>query len=296
MAPVGTPERLLDGVDALGEGPVWFDEALWWVDIDRCLVHRWSGSEPRLTWQLDRPASAVLPASDGGVLVTTSHGVERLHLDDDARLELLVPIEADLDDTRANDAACDPDGTLFVGTMHVSASPDRGKLYRIVDGYAEVVWQPVTISNGLGWSPDGQNFYYVDTARGSVDVAGRSAAGRPGPRRVLVPPAGAPGVPDGLAVAADGSIWVARWGGGCVGVHAPDGELMGRIPLPARHVTNCAFGPAGSDTLFVTTAADPDHPDGMAGSVFRVPVAVDGLPPTPVDVATLSAPQPGASR
>lgn len=295
---MGSPQRVPVGLDELGEGPRWFDAALWWVDIDRCLLHRWQEPGPPVSWQLDRPASAVLPASDGGVLVTTPHGVERLHLDveGDARLERLVPIEADLDDTRANDAACDPDGTLYVGTMHVAAEPDRGTLYRIVEGQAEPVWRPVTISNGLGWSPDARHLYYVDTARGSVDVAARSSTGALGPRRVLVPRGVAPGVPDGLAVAADGSIWVARWGGGCVRLHTPDGQLLGQVTLPARHVTSCSFGAPGSDTLYVTTAADPEDRAGVAGSVFRVPVAVDGLAPTPVDVTTLRAPQQRASR
>lgn len=266
--------------DELGEGPAWFYDALWWVDIAGRRVNRWASGSESESWQLDRPASAVLPACDGSVIVTTSSGVERLHLATSTRgdLELLVPIEPDVEGNRSNDAACDPDGTLYVGTMHVDALPDRGTLYRVVDGRSEPVWYPVTISNGLGWSPDGRHMYYVDTGTGSVDVAPRAIDGGLGPRTTLVPADAAQGAPDGLAVAADGTIWVARWAGGCVAVHAPDGRMLGQVELPVRNVTSCCFGAPGSGSLFVTSAADPQDTTGLAGTVFRIPVEVDGVP------------------
>ena len=84
-----------------------------------------------------------------------------------------------------------------------------------------------SISNGIGWSPDDR----VDVPRGHaarrrVDVYEFDAGGRRDRR------AGGPrsrwrrtqGRPDGLAVDAEGGIWVALWGGGAVQRFSPEGE------------------------------------------------------------------------
>jgi sugar lactone lactonase YvrE len=89
------------------------------------------------------------------------------------------------------------------------------------------------------------------------------------------------GRPDGLAVDAEGGIWLALWGGGAVQRYTADGVLDARLELPATNVTSCCFGDPDLGTLYVTSAARgvPDEP--LAGFVFAHRPGVAGLPATP---------------
>jgi len=61
------------------------------------------------------------------------------------------------------------------------------------------------------------------------------------------------GAPDGLAVDADGDVWVALGPGGGIARFTPDGELRERHDVPgAEFVSSVAF--AGEDDLLVATA------------------------------------------
>jgi gluconolactonase len=65
----------------------------------------------------------------------------------------------------------------------------------------------IKLTNGLGFSPDGKRLYHSDSRNNMVGVYDVSSDGGVGERRVFARVE--PGVPDGLAVAEDGSVWVA---------------------------------------------------------------------------------------
>ena len=144
----------------------------------------------------------------------------------------------------------------------------------------------MTNSNGIAWSPDGAELYYVDTGRGSLDrleldPASGAVAGRT--TLVRVPPRD--GLPDGLTVDAEGYLWLALWGGGCVRRYTPRGELDRELRLPVDLVTSVTFGGEGLAELYVTTARDGLTPaqlteQPLAGSVFRCRPGVQGLAPS----------------
>jgi sugar lactone lactonase YvrE len=74
---------------------------------------------------------------------------------------------------------------------------------------------------------------------------------------------------------AEGHLWVAHWGGGCISRFAMDGSLLARVELPTSHITNVCFGGAKLDRLFVTSAqaglsAEQLAKEPMAGRVFEV--------------------------
>ena len=87
------------------------------------------------------------------------------------------------------------------------------------------------------------------------------------------------GFPDGMTVDAEGLLWVAHWGGGCISRFTPEGQRQRWIELPASQITNVVFAGDNLDRLFVTSAADgkPDEP--LAGSLFEVDPGVRGLEP-----------------
>ena len=80
------------------------------------------------------------------------------------------------------------------------------------------------------------------------------------------------GHPDGMAVDAEGHVWVCHWGASRITRFAPDGTVERTVSVPTAQVTKCAFGGPDLTTLYITTAAigrDP-HIDVMAGHLFKV--------------------------
>jgi sugar lactone lactonase YvrE len=275
----------------LGEGPCWDadrDELLW-VDIVEAQVHRAAlDTEGRLagptTTQLDRPVGAVAPVAGGGHILAAGPGF--LFADSSGKIRELAQPEAGRADVRMNDGACDPRGRFWAGTMAYDESPGAGVLYRLDrEGACVSVLDGLTISNGIGWSPDGTVMYLADSGarrleafdfdEGSGEISGR--------RTILQ--VTEPGVaPDGLTVDQLGDIWVAMWDGGAVRRYSPEGELRSTVPVPVERPTSCAFGGPDLATLFITTARQglgnaelARQPD--AGRVFRVDgLGVCGLP------------------
>jgi sugar lactone lactonase YvrE len=268
----------------LGEGPTWdaATERLLWVDILAAEVHRLDptdGSDAVL--HTPQHVGAAKPRSAGGIVVNLCDGVGLY--DPDGTLTWLVRWPSD--GCRGNDAAVDVAGHLWAGTMRYDEAPGGGRLRR-VDGTGEVVevLGDVTVSNGIGWSPDGHLMYYVDSPTRRVDVFDVDAdTGLVAGRRPFVQLAAeTAGAPDGLTVDADGCVWVALWDGGAVHRYSPLGALDRRVELPVTRPTACAFGGAALADLYVTTArvglneaqlgAQPH-----AGSVLVLAAAGSGL-------------------
>jgi sugar lactone lactonase YvrE len=189
---------------------------------------------------------------------------------------------------RMNDGKTDPAGRFWAGTMRLDGRPGRGALYRL-DGRdaATPVIEPVSISNGLGWSRDGERMFYIDSPTRIVrQYAFDAAAGALGESSILVDTSPYPGLPDGLAVDAEDNLWIAFWGGGAVrSFSGADGTLLEVIHLPVTRPTSCTFGGRDLGRLLITTArAELSEAElaeqPLAGSVLTVEPGVAGMPPT----------------
>lgn len=264
----------------VGECPVWhpLDQTLYWVDIPRGHLFRYhpeSGTHERI-YDAGRVIGGLCAAA-GGALADGASLL--LFLDKGAVWRwqdgavTVVQAENPLDaDTRFNDAIADPQGRVFTGTMGGDAR--RGRLYRFnLNARWTIIREGIGISNGMGFSPDRTRFYHTDSVTRTIDVydydesSGEALNRRP---FITLPDGG--GVPDGMAVDAEGCIWSAVWDGSCVIRFAPDGRELLRVPIPARKASSAVFGGANLDELYVTTAGVNNRPDegDHAGAVFRV--------------------------
>lgn len=160
----------------------------------------------------------------------------------------------------------------------------RAAVYRW-DGEEEPTraWGGATICNGLGWSPDGSLAYWTDSGAGTITLLDHDErAGLVSPRPFIsIDPE--VGVPDGLAVDAEGGVWSAVNGGSQVRRYDPNGTVSAVVELPVSQVTACAFGEDGLGTLFITTSREnlPDDVEPAAGSVYAVDPGVRGMAPLP---------------
>ncbi|MGW0391256.1 SMP-30/gluconolactonase/LRE family protein [Streptomyces sp. NPDC003042] len=287
----------------LSEGPVWDgrQRELLWVDIPRALIHRGAlvprPDDPALpdvssygTVALDRPVGAVVPCRSGALLAAT--GMSVLRLDGQwppaAIATIGLPDEGTHPPRRMNDAKCDPRGRLLAGTKAYDDTPGAGSLYSLGPAGLVTLIESVTISNGLGWSPDGRLLYYADSPTGRVDVFDYDLdSGAIGGRRPFATLDG--GVPDGLTVDAEGRVWVAVWGAGEVRAYTPDGAPYAVVDVATSHVTSCTFAGPELDVLVITTAAAEGLTDTQlraepdAGRLFVCRPGATGLPATPYD-------------
>ncbi|MEA2332006.1 MAG: hypothetical protein QOH58_2144 [Thermoleophilaceae bacterium] len=250
-------ELLADVAADLGEGPAWDAErgVLSWVDILAGRVHVSSASgEVLRTHTHGRAVGAALPAGDGGFLLADADGFETLCEEGDA--SALLAVIADRPELRFNDGKCDPRGRAWAGTMHNDCAPGAGKLYRLDAGpVVTPVLSGLTVSNGLGWSPDGGTMWFADSAKRQVSAFDYDIeTGGLGALRRVTELQQTAASPDGLCVDDDGCIWLALWGGGAVHRYTPGGCLDTVVRVPADHVTSCCFGGRGQSTLFITTA------------------------------------------
>jgi sugar lactone lactonase YvrE len=96
-------------------------------------------------------------------------------------------------------------------------------------------------------------------------------------RRIFVHDAERPGVPDGLAMDAEGNLWSARWGAGEVICYDPEGVERARIELPARQPSSCCFGGDNLDILYITSARyGLEEPGELDGALFGCDCGVRG--------------------
>lgn len=272
-------ERVRVPLSRLGEGPCWVDGSLLWVDISAGQVHRYDpvgGSHD--TADVGQAVGALVPRAGGGLVLAARDGFAAFDLDTGA-FELIAAVETDRPGNRMNDGKCDRAGRFFAGTKADDDTTGAGALYCLEIGGVRQVLDKVSISNGIGWSPDERLMYYVDTPTGRIDVFDYDAAtGGLAQRRRFVDIPEDCGLPDGLCVDADGAVWIALWGGGAVHRYRADGGLDRVLRLPVSDVTCCAFGGADLDVLYITTART-DEPE--SGALFRCWPGVTGQPANP---------------
>ncbi len=257
----------------LGENPLWDDRegCLYWTDIDEGTLHRYKGGQHRVIYRGDKVGGFTLQG-DGSLLLFRVSDVARLEPGGVAET-LLEVHEPGME--RFNDVIATPTGDVFAGT--VGRSETSGGVYRVFqNGVLEQLWDGSHIANGMGFSPDLRHFYWTDSDarhiyRFNYDETTQTLTGR----ELICEVPEAEGVPDGLAVATDGTFFSARYGGSVLVQHAADGRVLAKIPVAAENVTSAAFGGRRSNTLYVTTAAG----EGTgAGAVFTHDVALTSRP------------------
>ena len=234
------------------------------------------------TYSVPGTVGAIVPvAGDEGWILASGLGF--VYLAPDGSLRRIAEVAPA--GTRMNDGACDSQGRFWAGTVADDLSPGGGSMYRLdPDGSVRLVLDELTISNGLGWSPDGATMYLADSGPRLVHAFNfDQLTGGISDGRVLVEVAEQVGTPDGLTVDAQGDIWVAIYGGGRVQRYSPEGVLREEFRVPAAQSTSCALAGPELKTLYVTTATEgwsdeQRRAEPAAGLVYRFDTDATGRP------------------
>lgn len=270
-------EKLAGGY-TWAEGPAWIDGAagggyLLFTDVPENTLYRWSAEDGASvflkpsgyagtdTGTLREAGANGLFAEPGGTVLLADSG-SRLVARFDPRTKRKTTLAAAFEGKRfnsPNDVVRRSDGVVFFtdppyGLEGLHDSPVKelpfSGVYRLdPDGSVHLLEDGLRFPNGIALSPDERTLYVAnsDAERPVWMAYALDADGDASDGRVLADASDLvgddhPGLPDGMAVAADGTLFATGPGG--VIVMAPDGKRLGRIETGTA-IANCAFGDDG---------------------------------------------------
>lgn len=276
-------------IDAkLGEGAIWnhISKELYWIDIEGKKLHIYNPSSKQNS-SIEMPCriGTVVPSEDKNkAIVALEDGIYVVNTKT-KELSLLSDVESDMTENRFNDGKCDPNGNLWVGSMHLAQNKPNANLYKINEkGESDKMLDGITISNGIVWSKDKSTMYYIDTPKGTIRAFDYDKkTSEISNERVVVTVDPKDGFPDGMAIDDQDMLWVGMWNGNAVAKYNPKtGILEKKIKVPAHNVTSCAFGGDNFDELYITTASvdmtdEEKKQFPLAGSVFKIKLKEKGV-------------------
>ena len=256
----------------LGEGPLWHPErqSLFWFDI---LEKRLYGEGA--VRQFDEYISAAGWIDHDTLLIASETQLLTYNLETGAQKHV-APLEADNPVTRSNDGRADPYGGFWIGSMGKNFEKHAGSVHRYYRGKVEVLFEGLTVSNAICFTPDGKFAHYTDTYTRCVMRVALDAEGWPAAAPEVFLDTSVEGLfPDGAVVDSEGCLWVAQWGASRIGRYSPDAVFMGAVSIPARQASCPAFGGEDLSTLYITSAATGiEGPE--EGKTFAMPTQARG--------------------
>jgi len=273
LAPVGAvlarPHGLLEGPCFAAGGEMVYSDVIA-GGVFSCAPD----GEPRELLPKRRGIGGIVPHADGGWVLS---GKSIVHLGaDGAQRELF----AEADACGFNDLGSTPAGDLLAGELRyrplAGEAPRAGRLLLLAaGGGVRVLSERVIWPNGIGVAPDGHTVYLSDYANRHVLVTDLDGVQT---REFARMPEGSA---DGLAVDAEGGVWVALGEGGALARFHADGTLDEVTAVPARFVSSLCFGGPDMREVLITTADNLLEPE-RGGTLLRARSEVPGLPVYPV--------------
>lgn len=272
-------------VSKWGEGPIWWRDHLYYVDVEgHAIVQLDANTSKETILNVGERIGTLVPRKNGKFLYAGDTGIIAFDPVAGTRKTLADPEPEKRETNRFNDGKCDPAGRFWAGTISLTKKTGDAALYMLdTDGSLHLKVDKVTNSNGICWSPDATKLYYIDTPTKQVHAYNYDQdSGNIGSASVAVDTAanGFKDSPDGMTIDTNGNLWIAFCHGGCVACFDPSsGKLLNRVDLPCVETTACTFGGPDLDRLFVTTGIHKSIKESNAGKVFVIDdLGVKGMP------------------
>ncbi len=261
------------------EGPTWLksERVLVFSDIPQDELKRWTAAGGVSVYRKPSHNANGNTTDPQGRLLTCEHTGRRVALQEKGgQVKTLVDRFEGKKLNSPNDVVVKADGTIWFtdpeyglktnpqtkqkegkeqpGNYVYRHDPKTGRTTAVVKDFV----QP----NGLAFSPDERKLYIADSGTPKhIRAFEVKADGTLSGGQVLCKID--QGAPDGIRVDRDGRIWSSAGDG--VQIFAPDGSLIGKIPVPEAPANLC-FGGDDGRTLFITARK----------SLYSIKVAVAG--------------------
>jgi len=271
----------------LGEGPIWDSRngRLFWVDIMGGVINvlKPGSSNTRQIEVGEHIGCIALTAQPNTVVGALLSGWYWIDVEIGAK-QLIATTPAGAE-CRFNDGAVDRAGRFWVGTMEYAETNPVGELYLLAPDLSyRTMDRGFLCSNGITWSTDGRWLFFVDSRNDAIyRYRFDDEEGRLGERSLFVDTTGLPGIPDGIEMDSDDTLWCAFWDGAQSVGFDRDVEAREAIAVPAIRPTSLTFGGPDLTTMFITTAAFGLSERELAtwpasGAVFELDRPAPGLP------------------
>ncbi|MEQ1749676.1 MAG: SMP-30/gluconolactonase/LRE family protein [Prosthecobacter sp.] len=267
-------------ISVWGEGPIWHQNRLLYVDIESHLILAFDPTtQAEKVWNVGQRVGTVVPRTKGGFVWAGDTGFHAL----DEISGLSAPLgnpEADLPNNRFNDGKCDPAGRLWAGSICLNKRPEAALYCLHADMRIEKKYNPVTNSNGIIWSRDGSTMYYIDTPSKKVRAFDfDNATSSISHERILWDTSTDDSSPDGMTIDSEDRLWIAFCHGGKVVCFDPVTQrIIEQIDFPCVETTACAFGGTDLRDLYITTGLKPGLQESHAGRLFVCRPGAQGVP------------------
>ena len=240
------------------------NERIWFSDVIGGGIHSVGPTGDLRSFNKERLwTGGILLNEDGCILSSGPGGIAWTDPETGASGMLIDRIDGTPVDG-VNEMVPDGSGGMIFGTVDIPAiargeAPRAAALCRLgLDGQITILKDGLTFSNGLMLSLDGKQLFHNETFVGTFAYPVKADGSLGEGVKIL----GKPDC-DGMAIDADGNLWITGFRSSHVICVAPSGKLLGEVETPAGAITQLRFGgPDCRDVYF--TAVPADAGDGLA--------------------------------
>lgn len=268
-------EIFLEGLK-FPEGPRWYDEKLWFSDMDakRVVTVDLKGNTETII-EMENSPSGLGWLPDGTLLIVSMNDQRLLRLDPDGLKE--VADLSSLATSTCNDMVVDKKGRAYVGNFGFNYQNERFKPAEIIlvtpNGDAQIVADKLAFPNGTVITPDDKTLIVAETFASKLTAFDILDDGLLEGRRIWANLKSM--TPDGICLDAEGGIWIASPGSGKVFRVLEGGKVTHEVKVSTQAYA-CMLGGLDRCTLFVATST-ADHLEGRI-EIVSVEIPGAGLP------------------
>ena len=269
----------------LGEGTLWVKEhnSIYFVDIKRkCFFSLNIKNNKKKKYKVNKEIG-FLAHIKNNIFILGLQGELRIQDIKTKKVIKSIFVEDDIELNRINDGKTDPKGNLWFGTMdNLERKIEKGSLYKLDKDLNLIkVDKNYRITNGPAFI-DEYNFYHTDSSKKSIYKIKINEMNKIVSKKIFKKFSSKDGSPDGMTLDKNKNLWVAHFHGACISVFNKTAKLIHRVNLPAKNITNCAFGGKNNKEIFITSATKGMNRADLqkfkySGSLFSVKSKINGI-------------------
>jgi len=269
----------------LGEGTLWVKEhnSIYFVDIKKKKLFSLNIKNKKKKIYKVNKEIGFLAHVKKNIFILGLQGELRIQDIKTKKVIKSILIEEDIKLNRINDGKTDPEGNLWFGTMdNLERKIEKGSLYKLDKDLNLIkVDKNYRITNGPAFI-DHYNFYHTDSSKKIIYKIKINKNNKILSKKIFKKLSPLEGVPDGMTLDKNKNLWVAHFHGACVSVFNKNAKLIHKINLPAKNITNCAFGGKNNKEVFITSATKGMNRADLqkfkySGSLFSVKSNINGM-------------------
>ena len=279
------PECIWKTKTFLGEGTLWVKSlnSIYFTDIKRKKIFTFNTKTKRKKIIKINKEIGFLSHIKKNIFILGLKGELRIvDLKNNKKIKSIF-VEIDKPLNRLNDGKTDPSGRLWFGSMdNLERNIENGSLYCLNKNLKlKIVDKKYMITNGPAFINE-KNFYHTDTKKKTIYKIKIDKNLNILQKKIFKKFIGLEGFPDGMTTDRYKNLWVCHFGGACISVFNQKGKKIHKIKLPAKNITNCTFGGAKNNDLYITTALKglkkiDKKKYNLSGSFFKIKTNSKGM-------------------